>query len=96
MSEPRLSEPAARTMLGLGQLDDVGAAVIALTREFWVAIDRMTMLEALLARHGIAIEELDTAQPDAATAALLDARRTRLLDAVLDALRGGRPDGEQD
>lgn len=87
MKQARLSEPAARQILAGDQIDDLGAALIALTRELWVVVDRMTMLEVLLAQHGIPVAELDDLQPDAATAALLDTKRERLLHAVMSALK---------
>jgi len=87
MNSVRLSEPAPRPTLGVDQIDDLGAGLIALTRELWVVVDRMTMLEALLAKHGIPVADLDDLQPDPATAALLHSRRERLLSTVLGALQ---------
>lgn len=90
MTAPRLSDPPARQILGVEQIDDLGAAIIALTRELWVVVDRVTMLETLLARHGIPIAELDTLQPDEATAALLATKRERLIGTMVAALQGER------
>ncbi|MDB5714287.1 MAG: hypothetical protein JWO15_1684 [Sphingomonadales bacterium] len=90
MTTGRLSDPPVRQILGVEQIDDLGAALIALTRELWVVIDRMTMLETLLARHGIPVAELDVLQPDEATAALLAKRREKLIGTVVAALQGER------
>ena len=92
MKRARLSDPPARRILLDSQIDDLGAAVLALTREIWVLTDRMTMLEHLLERHGVPVAELDTVQPDAETSALLEAKRERLLRAVLSALKAGDED----
>lgn len=88
MSGKRLSDPPAREILGPGNVDDLAAGLIALTRELWVVIDRMTMLERLLERHGIATADLDRLEPDEATQKRLDARRAALLDTVLGAMGG--------
>lgn len=93
MSKDRITDPPRRTIMGDPAVDDIGAGLIALARELWVVIDRVTVLETVLARHGIAIEEVDALQPDEALAARLDARRERLLDTLMTAMRAGPKPG---
>ncbi|HWU03766.1 MAG TPA: hypothetical protein VN222_13590 [Novosphingobium sp.] len=69
-----------------GQL---GAALLALTKEVWVLTDRVLVMEDVLAKRGIDISaDIDTHQPDAALQAKLDARGAKLVASVLDALAG--------
>ena len=88
MPDPLLSDPPARAMLGADQLDDLGLALLALTRELWVVIDRQAVLEKLLERHGISAAEIDAFQPDAAFAEALETRRKALVATVLGAFAG--------
>lgn len=69
------------------QLDNLGRAVISLTREICVLTDRMAVTEAVLARHGIDIaDEVDTHQPDAALQARIDAQSRRIINDILETL----------
>lgn len=75
-----------------GQL---GAALLALTREVWVLTDRMMVTEEVLARRGIDIAaEIEAFQPDAAMQQKLDAAGERLVASVIDALAGLGADEE--
>lgn len=76
-----------RQILDASRLDDLGEAIIALTRELWVLSDRQAVLEAVLTEAGLPIEQVDRYQPDEAMRARLAARRQGLLDNVLSALR---------
>jgi len=76
-----------RRILPEARIDDLGGAILALTREIWVLTDRQMVLEAVLAEEGIDTGRIDGYQPDEAMTRRLDARRQRLLDAVLSALR---------
>jgi len=70
----------------VGQL---GAALLALTREVWTLTDRMMVTEAVLARRGIDIAtEIDEFQPDEHMQQRLDTAGQRLVAGVLDALAG--------
>lgn len=90
-----LSEPPARQIFKPEQIDDVAEAVIALTRELWVTVDRVAVLEKVLENRGVPVQaEIDAYQPDEAFQAELDAKRDRLLNAVLVALKAVSPDGE--
>lgn len=78
-----------RQILDASRIDDLGEAIIALTRELWVLSDRQAVLEAVLTDAGLPIDRIDQYQPDEAMAAKLAARRQGLLDTVLSALRAG-------
>ncbi|MCE7796476.1 hypothetical protein LWE61_07860 [Sphingobium sufflavum] len=78
---------APRQILDPSRIDDLGEAIIALTRELWVVSDRQMVLEAVLAEAGVPVERIDRYQPDEAMAARLTARRQQLLDTILEALR---------
>ena len=86
-----LSDPPPRRILRPDQLDNLGEAVIALTRELWVLSDRVAVLEALLAKKGVVEDgEVDAFQPDDAQQQDLKTRRERLLRTVETALYGER------
>lgn len=78
---------AERRILSDDRIDDLGEAIIALTREVWVLKDRQAVLEAVLAEEGVAVDRVDRYQPDAAMAQRLSAGRQQLIDNVLAALR---------
>jgi hypothetical protein len=87
-SEKLLSDPPPRQILPPERIDDVAQAVIAVTRELWVAVDRMTILEKVLSTNGIDISAaIDAYQPDDAVQAELEAKRARVLLSVLRALK---------
>ncbi|MCA3254047.1 MAG: hypothetical protein INF91_00345 [Alphaproteobacteria bacterium] len=74
-------------MLKPDQLDDLGRALLVLTRELWVVKDRQRILEAVLDAHGIdASKAVRDHQPDAALSAELEAERIRFTKAVIEAL----------
>lgn len=69
-----------------GQL---GAAILALTREVWWLTDRMMVTENVLARRGIDITaEIEAFEPDVAMQAKLNEAGERLAANVLNALAG--------
>jgi len=78
-----------RQIMNESRIDDLGEAIIALTRELWVLSDRQAVLEAVLAEAGVPVERVDAYQPDEAMTARLTERRQKLLDTVLSALRAG-------
>lgn len=75
-----------RRILPDSRIDDLGEAIVALTREIWVLTDRQMVLEAVLADHGIDTAKVDAYQPDEAMTQRLEAKRQRLLDTILGAL----------
>jgi len=88
MSKNRPTDPPDRQILGTDQIDNLGQALLVLTRELWVVKDRVAVLEKVLEKHGIPASEIDGFQPDEAFEADLQAQRQHLIDAVLKALIG--------
>jgi hypothetical protein len=86
--DPLISDPPPRRILDPDQIDHVAEAVIGLARELWVLTDRFTIMEKVMAAHGVDIAaEIDAYQPDAAVEAELGSKRARLMRTVLTALR---------
>ena len=89
MIDPVSYNRPERPTLGDDQVGDVGQAVLTLTRELWIVIDRMRILEAVLAKHGIdAHEEVNAFQPDLRLEAELAEEGKRLAANVVAALSG--------
>ncbi len=75
------------TLLSPADLDQLGQALITLTKELWVLKDRQLILEAALADAGIVAEEVvDRYQPDEMLNERLRAERQRLIDTIIDVL----------
>ncbi len=75
--------------LGPEQIDDLGRAVLTLTKELCVLIDRQVIVEKLLEDAGIATaEQIDTYQPDDALQKVIDARTSEVVRAVIGELSG--------
>lgn len=75
------------TLLSPADLDQLGQALITLTKELWVLKDRQLILEAALADAGIVAEEVvDRYQPDEMLKEQLRAERQRLIDTIIDVL----------
>ncbi len=75
--------------LGPEQIDDLGRAVLTLTKELCVLIDRQVIVEKLLEDAGIATaEQIDTCQPDDALQKVIDARTSEVVRAVIGELSG--------
>jgi hypothetical protein len=69
------------------QLDNLGRAVITLTREICVLTDRMAVTEAVLAERGIDIAEaVDNHQPDATLQKRIDAQVGQIIGDILTTL----------
>lgn len=75
--------------LGPDKMDDLGRALISLTREICVLTDRQVVLEKLLEDAGIATAEaVDRFQPDAELQAKIDARTSVIVKSVVGELHG--------
>jgi hypothetical protein len=75
------------TLLSPADLDQLGQALITLTKELWVLKDRQLILEAALADAGIVAKEVvDRYQPDEMLKEQLRAERQRLIDTIIDVL----------
>ena len=63
--------------------------MITLTKEIWVLIDRLHIMEAVMAENGIDIsEQVKTYQPDAKLQSKLKEENQALIERVLSALTG--------
>ncbi len=75
--------------LGPDKMDDLGRALISLTREICVLTDRQVVLEKLLEDAGIVTgEAIDRFQPDAELQAKIDARTSAIVKSVVGELLG--------
>jgi hypothetical protein len=85
--DPRsYNTPALKALLP-EQIDNLGRAVISLTREICVLTDRLAVTEAVLATRGIDIAEaVDTHQPDAGLQTRIDAQVKRIISDILQTL----------
>lgn len=69
-------------------IDQLGQALLTLTKELWVTRDRVRILEQALNDAGVLSPgAVDKLQPDATLSEELDAERAALIDAVLRALQ---------
>jgi hypothetical protein len=70
-----------------GQIDNLGRAMIGLTREICVITDRLAVMEAVLAERGIDIAQaVDQHQPSPALQARIDAQVERIIGELLETL----------
>lgn len=80
-------DPAVRRILSPNQLDQLAEALLALTGEVWILTDRLAVLEAVLASHGIdAQAEIDRFAPSPEMETALSAKRDKLIATILAAL----------
>lgn len=92
-NQPIISE-VERKILTPDQLDDLGKAVLALTRELWVVKDRLMLLETVLDEHGIdAKAKIETMVPSEPLREALKIERKRLLKEVVSAMGARFPEG---
>jgi hypothetical protein len=93
LAESRMSEdprsyntPVLKALIP-DQIDNLGRAVIALTREICLLTDRLAVTEAVLAERGIDIADaVDKHQPDAALQSRIDAQVNRIIGDILTTL----------
>ncbi len=70
--------------LGADKVDNLGRAVLTLTKEVCVLLDRQAVLEAKLEEAGITTREaLDTWEPDEATQKRIDDQMGAVIQAVV-------------
>lgn len=88
-ADPRSFNAPGRKTLDDTDIESVASAVLALTREVWVLLDRQLVTEAILASRGIDIrDEIERFTPDETLQQELNRRGETLTDAVLRALAG--------
>lgn len=78
-----------RQILGADQLDDMGLALISLTREVAVLNDRVILMEHVLEKKGIDVAgELEQLEPDAALQKRLDEATQKIVSSIVNTLAG--------
>ena len=83
-----ISDPPPRKIVRPDQIDNLGEAVLALTREVWVLTDRLAVVETLLEKQGVLKgEAVDNFAPDEAFEKTMTGRGRKLISAVETALR---------
>lgn len=88
-ANPMRDRTPERTILEPAQINEVAAAVLTLARELWTVRDRLTILEAVLEKHGIdAAAEIDGFDVAPALQTQLDAERDRMIGALAAAFAG--------
>ena len=76
-----------RQTLTNADVASLGQAILTLTKELWVVRDRMHVMEAVLAKHGLDISaEITQFQPDSIMSEKLQQDGTALIERVLSAL----------
>lgn len=71
------------------QIDDLGRALLSLTRELCVLTDRVLVMEHVLADKGIDLgDSINTHQPDEALQAKIDAQTGEIVSNILSSLQG--------
>jgi len=74
-------------VLNTEDIDQLGQAVITLTKELWILKDRQRILEAILADAGLLDRSvIESYKPDKELSETLSAERRQLIDSVLDTL----------
>jgi hypothetical protein len=75
--------------LGPDQIDNLGRALLSLTRELAVMTDRVLVLEELLTKQGALVEgAVDSFQPDEAFTARSEEAMGKIISCVLASLHG--------
>ena len=86
---PRSFNNPDRPTLTVDDMPGVGQAVLTLTHELYVLIDRIAALEAVLKRHGLNVsKEIEAFRPDAEQQERLNERGRALVARVTNALAG--------
>lgn len=76
-----------RVTLTDADVASLGQAILTLTKELWVVTDRMHIMEAVLAKHGLDIsDEITQHKPDSILSEKLQQNGTALIERVLSSL----------
>lgn len=76
-----------RQTLSNADIASLGQAILTLTKELWVVTDRMHVMEAVLANHGLDIsEEIKVFKPDGAMSEKLNQEGAALIERILSSL----------
>ncbi|MCY4254584.1 MAG: hypothetical protein OXE51_00420 [Gammaproteobacteria bacterium] len=88
-NDPRSFNNPDRPTLTADDMPGVGQALVTLTHELYVLIDRIAALEAVLKRHGLNVgEEIEAFKPDTEQQQKLNERGRALVARVTNALAG--------
>ncbi len=86
-SDPKSFNNPGTPTLNAQDSAGLGQAVLTLTHELWIVIDRVHALEAVLKKHGMNVsEEIENYMPSDADKAQLDERGKQLVERVTEAL----------
>ena len=87
--DPRSFNSPDRPTLTADDMPGVGQAVMTLTHELYVLIDRIAALEAVLERHGLNVsDEIEAYKPNQEQQERLNQRGRALVARVTNALAG--------
>ena len=87
--DPRSFNSPDRPTLTADDMPGVGQAVMTLTHELYVLIDRIAALEAILERHGLNVsDEIEAYKPNEKQQERLNQRGRALVARVTNALAG--------
>ena len=87
--DPRSFNSPDRPTLTADDMPGVGQAVMTLTHELYVLIDRIAALEAVLERHGLNVsDEIEAYKPNEEQQKRLNQRGRALVARVTNALAG--------
>lgn len=82
----RFNAPDRQTLTN-ADVGSLGLALLTLTKELWVITDRMHVMEAVLAKHGLDIsEEIKQFKPDGDMSENLQREGAALIERVLSSL----------
>ena len=82
--DPRSYNMPPADAFGPDKIDDLGRAILTLTKEVCVLADRQAVLETMLEEAGVTnVEALDTYQPNEAAQARIDAKMQAIISSVL-------------
>lgn len=88
-SDPKSFNLPEGALLSEAQIDNLGRALITLTREMCVLNDRVQVMETLLDRQGVVLSDaIDTFQPDEAFQERSEATMGAIIGNVMAALQG--------
>ncbi|WP_446831781.1 hypothetical protein [Candidatus Foliamicus sp.] len=88
-ADPKSFNNPDRPTLAPEDIAGVGQAVLTLTHELYILIDRLAALETVLERHGLNVrEEIEALRPDAGQQERLNARGRALVARISNALAG--------
>ena len=88
-ADPKSFNHPDRPTLTTDDLPGVGQALLTLTHELYILIDRIAALEAVLERHGLNVsQEIEAFKPDTRQQQQLNERGRALVARVSNALAG--------